>query len=223
MPKGDLPGWKQIFSDDFTGTDVSSAWGKYYGQPGGDPAGWWLQSHVQVNTGLLELQGYKDAGKDASGGLAAWSATQQTYGKYEVRFRADVGNGYGYVFLLWPAAENWPIGGEIDFGEDGGGDRQGLSATLHYGADNSQIARQLKADFTQWHTIGVEWTKGSIVYTLDGKPWANVTGSMVPSTPMFLAMQQQALPCTQWSVCVDSTTPARTDIDIDWVSVYKPA
>jgi beta-glucanase (GH16 family) len=223
MPKGDIAGWKQVFADDFTGSTPGSKWGSYSGQPGGNPAGWWMPSHTTTQNGKLTLDGYLDGGKNASGGTSAWSASQLTYGKYEVRFRADVGRGYGYAFLLWPASGKWPVDGEIDFAEDGGTDRQGTTATLHYGASNSQIARDLKADFSSWHTIGVEWTAGKLVYTLDGKPWSTVTGSMVPSTPMFLAVQQMALPCTQWTACVDSTTPAHTKIEIDWVAVYSPS
>ena len=221
MPTGDLAGWHQVFADDFTGSRLSSSWGAYSGQPGGNPAGWWMPSHTYAAGGAMVLDGYADGGKNASGGAAAWGASQLTYGKYEVRMRADQGNGYGYVLLLWPASGKWPVDGEIDFAEDGGADRQSTAATLHYGASNSQIAHGLNADFTKWHTIGVEWTPGKLVYTLDGAAWATVTGASVPSTPMFLAIQQAALPCSVWSTCVDSTTPAHTKILVDWVSVYS--
>ena len=197
--------------------------GAYSGQPGGNPAGWWMPSHTTESNRLLTLDGYTDGGKNASGGAAAWGATQLTYGKYEVRFRADAGDGYGYTFLLWPATGTWPSAGEIDFGEDGGGNRQSTTATLHYGANNSQIARTVSADFTQWHTLGVEWTPGKLVYTLDGQPWGTVTGSSVPSGPMFLAVQEAALACSQWTTCVDSSTPAHTRIQIDWVVAYAQA
>ena len=50
-----------------------------------------------------------------------------------------------------------------------------------------------------------------------------MTGSEVPSTPMFLAMQEQALPCTQWSTCVDASTPPLTDVQIDWATAYAYA
>ena len=49
MPIGDIPGWHQVFADDFNGTTLNTSnWGPYSGQPGGDTAGWWSPSHVVV-------------------------------------------------------------------------------------------------------------------------------------------------------------------------------
>jgi beta-glucanase (GH16 family) len=38
--------------------------------------------------------------------------------RYEVRMRADLGQGVSIVALLWPVENVWPP--EIDFVEDGG-------------------------------------------------------------------------------------------------------
>jgi beta-glucanase (GH16 family) len=229
MPAGDIPGWHQVFADDFNGTTLNTSnWYPYSGQPGGDPAGWWDPSHVVVDNCLLTLKGYKDSaakpGVFVTGGIGMTGTHAQTYGKYLVRMRVDRGNGISVIALLWPQANIWPP--EIDFYEDGG-NRASMSATLHCGSDgndNCQVERNLTAyDFSQWHTLGVEWTADKLVYTIDGTTWATVTSSKVPSIPMVLDLQSQSLECTQNSTCLDSSTPERVDMQVDWVVAYTPA
>jgi hypothetical protein len=226
MPTGDIPGWNMVFSDDFTGTALkASAWGSYSGQPGGDPGGWWDPSHVVVHNGMLDLQTYRDpalGNRWVSGGVSSAPALTQLYGKYLVRFRIDKGVGVSGVLLLWPSNGGWPP--EIDFGEDGGGDRSQSTATLHYGASNSQIQQSVTADFSQWHTMGVEWTAGQLTFTLDGAVWGTMNSAHVPSIPMELDLQAQAGTCGDaWVPCPDATTAAHVNMQIDWVAAYKPA
>ncbi len=226
MPTGDLPGWKLVFSDDFNGTALNMrAWGTYSGQPGGDPGGLWDPSHVVVHDGVLELQTYRDpafGNRWVSGGLSSAPALRQTYGKYLVRFRIDQGHGIAGIMLLWPSTSGWPP--EIDFAEDGGGTRTETTATLHYGAKDTQIARSVTGDFTLWHTVGVEWSPGHLVYTLDGSAWGTVSTSQVPGGPMELDLQTQAGTCGQADTpCPDATTPAHVNMQVDWIAAYRPA
>src|SRR5215218_2888682 len=37
MPDGDLPGWRQVFTDDFDRSTLGPKWDVYTGQPDGDP------------------------------------------------------------------------------------------------------------------------------------------------------------------------------------------
>ncbi len=226
MPTGNIPGWNMAFSDDFGGTSLNpAAWGTYNGQPGGDPGGWWDPSHVVVNNGVLELQTYKDpafGNRWVSGGVSSAPALTQQYGKYLVRFRMDKGNGVAGILLLWPSNGGWPP--EIDFAEDGGGNRSQSTATLHYGSNDSQVQQSVTADFSQWHTMGVEWTAGVLRFTLDGAVWATMSSPNVPSIPMELDAQAQAGTCgDQWTPCPDATTPAHVTMQIDWVAAYRPA
>ena len=230
MPIGDIPGWHQVFADDFNGTTLkTSNWYPYSEQPGGDPAGWWAPSHVTVSGCLLTLKGYKDAaaksGVFVTGGIGMTNTHAQTYGKYLVRMRVDKGDGISAIALLWPQANVWPP--EVDFYEDGGGNRTSMSATLHCGSDGEDTCQVQKAligyDFSKWHTLGVEWTAGKLVYTIDGTTWATVTNSRVPSIPMALDLQSQSLACSQYNTCLDSSTPAKVDMQVDWVVAYAPA
>ncbi len=222
-PTQDLPGWRLVASEDFNSDRLPAGWGAYSGHPGGNPGGWWEPSHAVVGDGELRLEGSVADGRWTTAGVM-FSAATRTYGKFEVRFRIATGYGVKYAFLLWPASGRWPEDGEIDFAEDGGGQRGYTTATLHYGADNHKIENTVAADFTRWHTVGVEWTKDLLVYTLDGQPWATVRSTHVPDGPMNLAMQTEAGTCGQVFVpCPDATTPAHVDALIDWVAVFAPA
>jgi beta-glucanase (GH16 family) len=230
MPTGNLPGWQEVFSDDFTGTSLDSQWSAYWGQPGGDPGGFFDPSHVTVSGGELVISAFQDpaddlwdAGPDTyvTGGVSSSPSFAQTYGKYLVRFRMDTGQGVALAILLWPQSNTWPP--EIDFAEDNGANRQTNYATLHYGAANTQVQRQVAVNMTQWHTLGVVWTKGRLVYTLDGRNWATVTNANVPSIPMVLDMQTQGWACgtSTWEQCPNATTPADVNLDVDWVVAYR--
>ncbi|MCW2571369.1 MAG: exsH [Frankiales bacterium] len=224
LPIGDQPGWHQVVAESFSGSAVPSGWGTYEGHPGGEPDGMWLPSHVTVNNGAMHLNGYQDGGRWVTGGVMNSHAASMQYGKYEVRFRMTKGVGVKYAILLWPHTADWPVGGEIDFAEDGGsGTRNHTSATMHYGTDNSTIQREITGvDFSQWHTVGVEWTAGKIVYTLDGKQWGTVVSSNVPRSVMDLAIQTETGTCGErWLGCPDATTPSHVNLDVDWVSVWK--
>jgi len=226
MPAGDLPGWRQVFTDDFTGTATDDRkWGLYRGQPAGDPGGWWEPSHVEVGGGVVRLRTYRDprhGDRWVSGGMSSARGLTQRYGKYDVRFRMDAGYGVASILLLWPTAHHWPP--EIDFAEHGGKStaRDRMTATLHYGEDDRIVQRTVHADFTGWHTMGVEWTPGRLVYTLDGRAWATVDHPGVPAETMELDAQTQAgTEGDVWNPAPDASTPAEVDMEIDWVVAYS--
>jgi beta-glucanase (GH16 family) len=229
MPTGNLPGWRRVFADDFTGNALNAQWKSYWGVPGGDPGGFFDPTHVTVTGGQLVISAFKDptdnqydAGPNAyvTGGVSTSPSFAQTYGKYLVRFKFDAGVGIAHAILLWPATDTWPP--EIDFSEDNGANRQSTSATVHYGPHNTQVQRSHPVDLTQWHTLGVEWTAGRLVYTLDGKTWATLTNANVPSVPMNLDIQTQSWACgtSTWEQCPNATTPARSNLAVDWAVAY---
>lgn len=234
IPIGDLPGWHQTLAEDFSGTTLASGWGAYTGQPGGDPGGWFDASHVTVFNGELQIASYRDAAhcpsactaiQDlVSGGVQLYGHAQ-TYGKYEVRMRADNARGMGLTVLLWPVAPVWPP--EIDIVADGGQTpRIGTATgTVHYAPGDTEIGvKNTTADLSQWHTWGAEWSPGKVVYTLDGAVWATTANANVSSIPMNLAIQIQGYSCgIGGTVCPDATTPAMSNFDVDWVVQYAPA
>jgi beta-glucanase (GH16 family) len=217
--------WKLAFADGFRGRRLNTArWGRYSGQPAGDPGGWWDPSHVVVRRGALRLATYRDprfGNRWVSGGVSSARGLRQKYGKYLVRFRMHAGRGVAGIILLWPVADVWPP--EIDFAENGGttSKRAKMTATLHHGADDHIVQRSVAGDFTRWHTMGVEWTPRRLVYTLDGRAWATVRSRHVPSERMELDIQTQAGTCgDRFAPCPGRSTPRRVDMQVDWVRAY---
>jgi beta-glucanase (GH16 family) len=221
--RGSSP-WRRVFFDDFSQGLLQSRWGAYSGQPAGDPGGWWSPSHAVVRHGVLNLLTYRDprfGWRWVSGGVSSSPALRQTYGKYEVRVRVDRGPGIAFVALLWPVRNVWPP--EIDFVENGGESpaRDQIAATLHYGSDNSQVQRTLRVDLTRWHTLGVEWLPGELIYTVDARRWAVVKSHAVPAQPMEMDLQTQAGTCGDSSApCPVRGTPPRVNAQIRWVAAY---
>lgn len=236
MPVGDIPGWHQTYAEDFSGSSLPSGWDAYTGEPGGDPAGWWDPSHVSVSGGELQILSSRDPAHCPSGctaiddfvsGGLQFYGNPQTYGKYEIRMRADNAKGLGFTVLLWPK-DTWPP--EIDMIADVGLSPRigtGVGTVLGSGSNPGVVGvKDTTADLSQWHTWGAEWTPGKVVFTLDGNVWATVTSPDVSSVAMNLAIQMQAEPCNYYggeAGCPDSTTPAASHFDIDWVTEYSPS
>lgn len=230
MPVGDLPGWRQTFTEDFNGADLSERWWIYDGQPNGDPGGWFMPSHVSQQGGRLIINGSREDTPNgnlyATGGISNSKSFSQTYGKFSIRFRMDPGYGINYIILLWPTDDRWPP--ELNIAEDNGKDRTRLTSTIHYGG-HGQPSRytsreRLGVDVTQWHTVGVEWTPGRAVMLLDGQEWARYESDVVPRTAMSLAIQTQAWFCGgNFSDCPNATTPANVNMEVDWAVAYAMA
>lgn len=151
----------------------------------------------------------------------AWKQDQK-YGRWEARVRAQAGNGYGPVMLLWPESEEWPEDGEIDIMEIPKGDRTKAHFTVHWGADNEQDAASVTGDFTQWHTFAVEWTPDHIVGYLDGVEfYRNDDADANPPGPMHFAVQQDIGPYGKdWIPAPDSSTPSEVTFEMDWLRIY---
>lgn len=232
MPVGDLPGWRQVFTDDFTGSvpvgqfpaAVSSKWRVYLdGWKDTSKNGTYSPSKVvSIQNGVLNKYLHTEGGlarvaailpiipgANSSGGLPA--------GRFAVRFRADAVPGYKTAWLLWPDSEVWPRDGEIDFPE---GDLDGtISGFMHrQGATSGgdQDAVSTTARYTSWHTAIIEWTPGRCRFILDGQVILDKT-SRVPNTSMHWVIQTE----TDLSGQAPSPTAAG-NVQIDWVAVWVP-
>jgi beta-glucanase (GH16 family) len=183
-------------------------------------------ANVAVSDGALRLTGWIDSvGRDVSGGVA--SRINLQYGRWEARVRAERGSGYSAVVLLWPQSENWPTDGEIDIVEVPDPERQVGGNFLHLGSDNRQIENKVHADFTQWHTVGVEWLPNRIAYYLDGKvvwtvtrPTSSGERNMIPSKPMHMTLQHDR-GCFQLIPCRNAQTPPTVSMYVDWIKIYR--
>lgn len=229
VPVEDLPGWRQIFTDEFDRCDLGGKWSAYSGRPGGNPNSWWDESMVEVRGGALNLNAHLTDGGWVTGGVSNYPVTQR-YGRWEIRMRADRSDDISYHMLLWPQSENWPP--EIDFAESASGDRTQMDAFLHWvdGDENRKSHAVVAGDFSEWHTVGVEWGPGIVRYLLDGRVWAEAhSDAMVPDEPMWLGLQAEAGACERrvdWGMEPCSETsgqrPDSVSVQVDWVSVYAP-
>ena len=234
MPLGDMPGWRQVFADDFTAnvplgsfpSAVSSKWSVYQD-------GWHDTTHNGTYTPsqvLSEHDGVLDMFLHTVNGVhmvaaplpkiagAPGSEGGLQYGRYAVRFKADALHGYKTAWLLWPDSERWPSGGEIDFPE-GDLDSAGCAFMHHIngsgGGDQEVFCTH--TPYTDWHTAVTEWTPGSVKYYMDGQLIGSTT-NRVPDSPMHLVIQTET--------ATDGTTPADSTqghVLIDWVAIYTPA
>jgi beta-glucanase (GH16 family) len=224
IPRGDLPGWHQTFAEDFTGNNLATNWNIYNGQPGGDPAGWFSSTHVSGSDGMLTIGAWRDSSPNGhiyvTGGVSNSRVFSQVYGLYKIRFKMDRGWGITYILQLWPTDNRWPP--EIDIVEDNGKDRMMTSATLHYGPNDTKLHKEIKGDWTGWHIAELEWSPGKLVYRIDGNQWWLVQNPNVPAIPMSVALQTQASKCGgTWLGCPNSSTPARVNLQVDWVVAYS--
>jgi beta-glucanase (GH16 family) len=195
--------------DEFDGTALSDEWEPYDG-PGHDHEGRRSPAAFTVKDGVLTVTGSADG---TTGGMA-WNPGQK-YGRWEARVKAPAADpSYHAVLLLWPDAEDWPVGGEVDFMENSDPTRQSTDMFLHYGADNQQVQGDIAVDATQWHDWAVEWAPDHITAFVDGKQWWTTTDtSILPPGPMHLTIQLDWFPEGKGEV-------RASDMQVDWVKQY---
>ncbi|MCB1296068.1 MAG: glycoside hydrolase family 16 protein [Gordonia sp.] len=218
--------WQSVFIDDFNRCELGENWTAYTGRPDGDKYGKWHPSMVSIDNGVLRLHSRRDGDEWQIGGVSNWPVTQK-YGRWEVRYKVEPSADISYHFLLWPQNEQWPP--EIDFAEDVSSGRDGITGFLHWrdGKVNRKANAHIAGDFTEWHTVGVEWAPGVVRYLLDGEVWAiSRSAEHVPITPMWMGLQMGAGACEireEWGKHPCAATeprPLESSIDIDWVAVY---
>ena len=195
--------------EDFDGT--LSNWGVYDG-PGHAGNGRRSPSAVSVSGGILTITG------DANGttGGMAWRLGSAQYGRWEARVKSPAADPtYHAVMLLWPDAENWPVGGEVDVMEISDETRQKTDFFLHYGEADHQLHGEKVIDATQWHNWAVEWTPTTITGYVDGVAWFSTTrADALPPGPMHLALQ------LDWFPGSGSGAVRQSEMQVDWVRYY---
>jgi len=222
MPTGNLPGWTQVFADDFTtaaplGSFLSSygsRWGAYP-SPWKDTSGNGVYNPAKT---MSAVGGAMDLWVHTESGVHYVAAPQpklptMTYGRFSARFQADSTPGYKVAWLLWPDSGVWPADGEIDFPE--GDLNSNMSAFAHFASSGGgQDAFTLSTTFTGWHTATIDWTPGKLVFYLDGKV-IGVSTKLVPSKPMHWVMQTETT--------LNGTAPSSSasgHVRVDWVTAY---
>ena len=238
MPVGDLPGWKQIFTEDFNEGDVpigdfpseayQAKWSANYpdgtpdsaGQQNGGKSGYYPSKVLSVKNGFLDF--YVHSENDISMGAAPMPrfpssnpgrANSQLYGRYSVRFKTDSGlKGFKLAWLLWPDSGLWPQDGEIDYPE--GDLAASFYGAAHPMADFSKARIFWSGEtFTSWHIATMEWLPGRVEYFLDGHS-IGVSTIDIPTKPMHYILQTES--CL--TGCPAPTTAGH--VYLDWIAIW---
>jgi licheninase len=201
--------WGQPNRSDGFNDPASLAGWKIYDSPGHNGNGRRTPDAVSVADGHLSI--VADA-KGNTGGMA-WNPGQ-THGRWEVCVRSlPAAETYHSVALLWPDAEDWPSGGEVDFMEIVDPHRQFVEGFLHYGPDNQLEQGGIAINATEWHAWAVEWTADRLVYFVDGRPWWETRNvDHLPPRAMHLCIQLD-------NFGGDTSAGGRTEVD--WARQYS--
>ena len=228
MPVGNIPGWTQIWADNFPynvsrGNFPAGTNGKWSAYPDGwhDTSGNGTYSCTKVcsvHGGMLDMWIHSENGTHYVAVPYPKVPRGITYGRYAVRFKADPLPHYKTAWLLWPDSETWPRDGEIDFPE--GGLDATICAYMHRqgarsGSDQDEYCTG--TGYQGWHTAVTEWTRSSLRFYLDGRLIGNST-RRIPKRPMHWVLQTET--------SLDGRSPSnrtRGHVYVDWAAVYRPA
>jgi hypothetical protein len=232
MPVGNLPGWTQIFAENFNsnvalGSFLNSTYMNSFtvyadgtkdtaGQQGA-PSRYYPSKVLSVQNGILTEYLHTENGTPMAATLLPDLPGNHLYGKYTIRFRSDSLPGFKTAWMLWPDSNNWPHDGEIDFPEGN------LNGTIngfvhHQGATSGsdQTAFNSNTTYTAWHTASLEWTPNEVKFILDGIVVGDTT-NRIPDTPMHWVIQTES--CLQG--CPSASTQGY--LQIDWITAYALA
>ncbi len=125
---------------------------------------------------------YGDSSTITSGGMDTQGKFTTKYGKFEIRSKlACAKSVWGSIWLSTGTGPSWPQSGEIDIYEIGYDKQNKLQQTIHAGKSGSDkysvetYSEQTNRYCDDYHVYGVEWRKGYIQFTLDGKPTNRIT------------------------------------------------
>lgn len=221
---GDLPGWKLQFNENFN-TDAAegSFLAKYtnfsaYPYPWKDTSGngTYQPNIISVSNGNMVMNlRTNSAGEHlvaAPEPKTNNGKTDQLYGRYSVRFKADSLPNYKTAWLLWPQSDVWSDG-EIDFPE---GNLDGkIEAFSHYvGNPSAQDAFSTGVTFSSWHVATTEWSPGKVSFYMDDKLIGTTTKN-VPNKPMHWVLQTET--------GLDGRAPANSttgNVYVDWAAAW---
>jgi beta-glucanase (GH16 family) len=197
---------------------------------------WYVPSQVSVDGGALHLSADRNPVSAGDGrnfayrsGMISGAPTPGhpglafTFGRVEVRARVPAGGG------LWPAIWMLPasLGSlpEIDIMEQNGSDPTTVSMHFHYRdkAGSHDLSKHWSSSdlSLDWHTFGVEWSPGRLVWLIDGVERWRVEGAMVPAEPMYIVANLAVGGGSVGAPTAQTVFPS--ELAIDSIRVWKVA
>jgi beta-glucanase (GH16 family) len=125
-----------------------------------------------------------------SGLLTSFDSFTQTYGYFEIRARLPRGAGLWPAFWLLPANGEWPP--EIDVLEALGQDPSTIHQSVHWSRGGEHALQHAEAKIDDgskgFHTYGVDWTKTTIRWFIDGRETARAPTPPDLHQPAYLLL-----------------------------------
>ncbi len=220
--------WKLVFDDHFTGSSLSSSkwitsfpWGRdganaselqYYA-----PDAFVVQNSLnRIKAQKRSLSGHAYT----SGIVTSYGKFAMKYGYTEIRVKVPSGKGYWPAFWLLPVTTNWPP--EIDVLEILGHEPNKVYMSNHYSVNGQHQSNQgtyVGPNFSAgYHTFGVQWQSGLIIWYVDGVERFRSTKG-VPSEPMYLLANLAV--GGDWPGNPDASTIFPGYMNIDYIRAYQ--
>lgn len=244
--------YKLVFDEEFDGKTLDrSVWNVELHEPGWVNEEW--QEYVDSDENIYLEDGHlvlkpvqkKDtmgSGAFTSGRVNTMGKHEFKYGFFESRLKVPAGNGFLPAFWLMTGDEQkygqWPVCGEIDIMEVLGYAVNQNHGTIHFGLPHKQDQGtyqpvKLTNFSTDYHTYGLEWMPGKMVWYVDGvkyhetSDWYSKTESgelnpyPAPFNHEFYIILNLAVG-NNWAGYPDETTDIKnSEYDIDYVRVYQ--
>ncbi len=244
-----LDGYELVFSDEFNGTELdSSKWVTQYLWGDALVINSEEQHYVDIQNKpdfgynpftfdgesitINSIETPDDLAEKAygqkylSGMFTSYDSFKFTYGYVEARVQLPFGQG------LWPAF--WLLNAyyvddkpEIDIMEFIGDNQDVVYHTYHYHDSDGTLRSTESApssgvDFTNgWHTFGVEWLPGVLIFYVNGIEKHRVVDAKVSQQEMYI-IANTALG-GWWPGSPDSTTNFPAQYKIDYIRAYQKA
>lgn len=166
-------------------------WHPYGPEVGHDGRGVRTPAAITVADGVATIT----ATAEGTTGAMSWHPGQR-HGRWEACLRTDPGpDALHAVVILWPVAEDFPTGGEIDWMEIFRGDRQQVTVNIHHGPPDRSFGGAVDHDATRWTAWAVEWTADHVTTYRDGVEWYRTDRSgLLPPRPMNMTVQLDWFP-----------------------------
>ena len=101
------------------------------------------------------------------------------------------------------------------------------TALACYHSPEYQRAKALRQKYAEtdfindWHTIGLEWTEGRAVWSVDGIPCKTVTADYVPKVPMYVILSNSVGSRQSPAGAPNEATVFPNDFAIDYIRIYQ--
>ena len=243
----DVDEFELIFNDEFNATELDAtkwnttmAWGpnviindeqQFYVDTQTNPDVEFNPFSFDGESLIISADATPESMSTTSNGQEFVSGAVTTFGKFDMSYgyieaRVDVPEGAG----LWPAL--WMLGSEfVDLKpqtfmmEFNGSNPDSFFHNYNYtdpeGNLRSPMQHEVVVDGASsgWHTIGLRWSVGELIYYVNGFPTFQVNGDNVASQAMYLIMNLAV--GGVWVDAPDETTSLPAPFKVDYIRVYQ--